>query len=639
MALKRLDIQVLRGYAVLMVLLYHAGLGWAPAGYLGVDVFFVISGFLITGIIDRKLIKGEFSLVSFYVRRMQRLLPAAYVTFLLTSLAALGLLTSTELADFARQLTGAVTFTANYAIKNQAGYFDGAADLKPLLHTWTLAVEEQFYLCIPLLLLAISRRWHGLLFLVLTIGSLAGNVFAHASPETMFYTLPYRAWELSLGALAARATHFRSVSLLRRGKLHWLAWGLLGSIPFVIDSETDRIWITLIACSSTVIILMAHSFWRQGGPIIQGLKWTGDISYSLYLVHWPLFAFLNNMTLIPDQWNSLNRFVLLLISFLLGAALHYGVEAPLLLRSFSRRTVLLFSTAMAFVFLASSQWILKPLSLTTGYLELRKEDQGLGIECNSRKPYAPDLCQSGQNPRMLVWGDSMAMQLVNGLMESSPEPLTLQQATRSTCAPLLSMTYKTTPGGAKNCIDFNRSVLAELQQSESIEIVVLSARWNHYLRPNVELSVFDGNGIKEFFSDQAPEALERSLNETIQSIRSLGKRVILIDAPPSTNYDISRCIERSRRQLLTLGAVSDCAIPNDDYRQLRLSSNEIIDAVAQRLKVSILHFDEYLCSETECRTQMDGSILYRDNIHFSREGALKIMREMGLVTRIQQLAN
>ncbi len=639
MALKRLDIQVLRGYAVLVVLLYHAGLGWAPRGYLGVDVFFVISGFLITGIIDRKLIKGEFSLVSFYVRRMQRLLPAAYVTFLLTSLAALGLLTSTELADFARQLTGAVTFTANYAIKNQAGYFDGAADLKPLLHTWTLAVEEQFYLCIPLLLLAISRRWHGLLFLVLTLGSLAGNVYAHASPETMFYTLPYRAWELSLGALAARATHFRSVSLLRRGKMHWLAWGLLGSIPFVMVSESDRIWITLIACSSTAIILVINSSWRRGGLIIQGLKWTGDISYSLYLVHWPLFAFLNNMTLIPDQWNSLNRFGLLLISFLLGAALHYGVEAPLLLRAFSRRTVLLFSTAMAIVFLSSSQWILKPVSLATGYLELRREDQGLGIECNAREPYAPHLCRSGQDPRMLVWGDSMAMQLVNGLMASSPEPLTLQQATRSTCAPLLSMTYKTTPGGAKNCIDFNRSVLAELQQSQSIEIVVLSARWNHYLRPNVELSVFDGHGIQEIFSDQAPEALERSLNETIQSIRALGKRVILIDAPPSTNYDISRCIERSRRQLLTLGAVSDCAIPNDDYRQLRLSSNQIIDAVAQRLKVSILHFDEYLCSETECRTQMDGSILYRDNIHFSREGALKVMREMGLVTRIQQLAN
>jgi len=344
------------------------------------------------------------------------------------------------------------------------------------------------------------------------------------------------------------------------------------------------------------------------------------------------------MTLFPDQWTDLHRMGMIGVSFLLAAALHYTVEAPILGRSFSPKVILGTSTSIALLFLASSLWILKPSALQTGYLEIRKEDQGLGVQCTTREPYDPKFCRSGDSPRMLVWGDSMAMQLVNGLLSSSPETLNLQQATRSTCAPTLSMTYKSIPGGARNCIDFNRMVLMDLQETESIEIVVLAARWNHYLRPNVALLVYDGEGTREIFADQAPASLEYALSETIQSIRASGKRVVLIDAPPSTHYDVSRCIERARRLLPTIGSVSQCSIPNDEYRQLRLSSNQVMDGIAQRLNVSIIHFDEYLCAGNECITQRDGTMLYRDNIHFSREGALKIMREMSLVTRIDQLA-
>jgi len=233
----------------------------------------VISGFLITGIIDRQLIQNKFSLGHFYLRRMQRLLPAAYVTFCLTTLASYWLLTSSELSDYSRQLMGAVTFTANYALKNQAGYFDGAADLKPLLHTWTLAVEEQFYLFAPLLLRWVSRRWHGVLFLLLTLTSLAGHVFAHASPESMFYTLPFRAWELSLGALAAQIVHYRTVGdLLRRRKAHWIAWGLVWMIPFVRGLEDERLGITLLVCLSTSIILLSQSFFGRAASFSKGLN-------------------------------------------------------------------------------------------------------------------------------------------------------------------------------------------------------------------------------------------------------------------------------------------------------------------------------------------------------------------------------
>jgi peptidoglycan/LPS O-acetylase OafA/YrhL len=156
--LPRTDIQALRGFAVLVVLLYHARLGPTKGGYLGVDVFFVISGFLITGLIARSLDSGSFSFFGFYYRRAKRLLPAAYVTFFVTALLAPVFLTEIELNEFKRQLIAAVLLVGNIELWQQTGYFDGGAESKPLLHVWSLAVEEQFYMILPAALFLLPRK-------------------------------------------------------------------------------------------------------------------------------------------------------------------------------------------------------------------------------------------------------------------------------------------------------------------------------------------------------------------------------------------------------------------------------------------------------------------------------------------------
>ena len=191
----RTDIQVLRGFAVLIVLFYHAKMGFLPAGYLGVDVFFVISGFLITHLVKSGLERGDFSFSEFYFRRAKRLLPAAYVTFFVTALLAPFFLGSIEMSDFRMQMLGAVAFIGNIVLWQQSGYFGGAAEFKPLLHVWSLAIEEQYYFILPAFLFFLPRRFWKPVTAFVLVFSLALCLFlVQKKASATFFLLPTRAW-------------------------------------------------------------------------------------------------------------------------------------------------------------------------------------------------------------------------------------------------------------------------------------------------------------------------------------------------------------------------------------------------------------------------------------------------------------
>ena len=200
----RTDVQALRGIAVLMVLAHHAKVPLIRGGYLGVDIFFVLSGFLITALVARHVNAGEFSFARFYWRRAWRLLPAVYATIALCIAAAPSLLTSYEMRDFAAQVWGAITFSANIVLWLQTGYFERTAELKPLLHVWSLSIEEQYYLVLPALLFFVGRSKWLTLASVITAASLAACLFVSVqSVAAAFYWVPTRAWEMSIGSVAA----------------------------------------------------------------------------------------------------------------------------------------------------------------------------------------------------------------------------------------------------------------------------------------------------------------------------------------------------------------------------------------------------------------------------------------------------
>ncbi len=211
---KRFDIQLLRGVAVTTVVLYHAFKDVFPQGFLGVDVFFVISGFLICGMILRQLRDKRFSFREFYVRRARRLLPASFTTLFLASFLAIFILTPDEFSAFSSQLLGSLTFSANFVFAAGTGYFDGGADTKPLLHIWSLSLEEQFYFVAPLLLWLTPLRARLGLMIFVTVASLAlclylssgvsiGSISGQTVENLAFYMLPTRAWELLVGGVAA----------------------------------------------------------------------------------------------------------------------------------------------------------------------------------------------------------------------------------------------------------------------------------------------------------------------------------------------------------------------------------------------------------------------------------------------------
>ena len=301
----RPDIDGLRAVAVLAVVLNHAGFGLLPGGFLGVDVFFVISGFLITGIIEREFSSGSFSLVAFYERRVRRILPALGVVIVAVTPAAWTILTPAQLKQYGQSVASVAVFSSNLLFWQQSGYFDVAAELKPLLHTWSLAVEEQFYLFFPLLLvvlLRLGKRARGVALSSLIIGSLVfAQVGANAQWTSNFYLLPSRAWELLLGAaLALLGVRAGPGSAGRaREAVSFLALiALVGSLVLLTEHDPLPGVLSLVPVGATVALL-----WSSGPETLayrvltlKPLVTVGLMSYSIYLWHQPLFVLARHAT-------------------------------------------------------------------------------------------------------------------------------------------------------------------------------------------------------------------------------------------------------------------------------------------------------------------------------------------------------
>ncbi|SNR66859.1 acyltransferase family protein [Paracoccus sediminis] len=291
----RPEIDGLRSVAVLPVILFHAGLGVFSGGYVGVDIFFVISGYLITTIILGRIVAGRFSLLEFYARRSRRILPALFVVIACTIPPAFLLMLPSQFQDFSQSVAAVTVFSSNILFWKESGYFAAAADLKPLLHTWSLAVEEQYYVLFPLMLLGLWRLGARLALMVLgaifAASLIASQILSARAPDANFFLLPSRAWELLAGSLCA-------IWILKRGRsgnapASTLGLALiLGSI-FLYDGNTPfpSLYALAPVGGTALVILFADGRTPVGRLLsMRGPVFIGLISYSAYLWHQPLFA-------------------------------------------------------------------------------------------------------------------------------------------------------------------------------------------------------------------------------------------------------------------------------------------------------------------------------------------------------------
>jgi len=426
----RPEIDGLRALAVVPVVIYHAGFSSLGGGFLGVDVFFVISGYLITSIIAREIENGSFSVLNFYERRIRRILPILFFVMLTSAFVSWFTLLPSYMYDFSGSIISVTLFVSNWFFYKGGGYFAVASELKPLLHTWTLAVEEQYYVLFPIFIFSTWRlgiKW--LMFLLLAIGIVSlltaqwGSV---AHPEAAYYLLPTRGWELLAGALVAlgevKKTARKSSQLLSLAGLSMV----IGSIVFMeTTTPTPSLW-TSIPVGGTVLLLM----FANPGTIVFKLLSTrlfvgfGLISYSVYLWHQPILVFARHVT---KQDLDLGLAVaLIIVTFVISYFSWRFIEQPFRKRHVIGRKLLLSLVGIfAVILLVFGFAGIK----TSGFINRYSEEEQK-ILSSSVDPIdymlgyfnsilLNDFDKSNPKTKVLIIGDSFAQDLTNAIREST----------------------------------------------------------------------------------------------------------------------------------------------------------------------------------------------------------------------------
>jgi peptidoglycan/LPS O-acetylase OafA/YrhL len=625
----RIDIQALRGIAISLVVLDHFAIGPFRQGFLGVDIFFVISGFLICGIITREIDAGTFSFARFYARRAKRILPAAYVTILLTSVTSIWFLDSIEMRSLTSQVAGALTYTINFVLWKQIGYFDVSANLKPLLHMWSLAIEEQFYILFPIFLVILPRAWRLRAVAAIAVVSFGlGIAIASKSPATAFYMLPTRAWELMIGSIAA-LSNWHPAWMKR---LFWPALATLVALS-IVGTGTPHPGIDAgIVCVATAIIILSENKWASESLPSRSMARIGDISYSLYLVHWPIAVFLYNACGANESIPE--RLAGLALTLLLSVLLYALVEQPLRRVAFGR-VALVASVVLCGVFVGAVQ--VGAQSYASGGIDfayLKRPNYGLDRACDHDKFESKPPCRTSDEASTLVWGDSYAMFVASGAQYHLEGGMV--QATYSACPPFIGYApfnpaQDEAEAVSKSCIAFNDQVETYALSAPQITTVVLAASFWQYTVPGYKMMRRDG-GSTRLVPSSLSDA-QQVFSVLVKTIEDHGKKVIVVAPPPAAGPGNLECAERRLAGLLTFSGNRHCETSAALYRQNSSTIESLLDA-ARNSGAQIVRISDALCDEKACHTLIDGTLIYRDEGHLSYGGAKKVFAILANMQRL-----
>ncbi len=609
----RREIDGLRAIAVTSVILYHAGLSLVGGGYIGVDIFFVISGYLITTILLSEAEAGHVSIVRFYERRVRRILPALITVILATLPFAWAWMLPEQLRDYGKSLVAVMVFASNILFWRQSDYFAPAAEEKPMLHTWSLAVEEQFYVFFPLavaLLWRFGAKRFTLLVWATALASLAVSDWAsrHA-PTANFYLLPTRAWELFAGSLCA-IWHFRRPLRGHEG-LAALGLAMLVVPIFLYTDETPfpgRYAVVPVAGTALVILFATSGTWTGKLLGLKPMVGIGLVSYSAYLWHQPLFAFARIRTI--GDVSPATMGLLILASFALAVLSWRFVEQPFRGRApLLPRRPELFGSALAasiVVLIVGGLGVLRDgfparfdsSPMQQSYLDtaaaspFRKDCHTTGPDYRSPK----EACHLfGLTPKVVVLGNSHGVELSYALAEAlRPLGIGVEQQTISGCPPAFGA-----PSDPDYCRPWTEEAVASILADPAITHVVVSysvATWVGGDHPVEEAAITDALGV----------ILDRLAST---------KRVIYVTQMPTLPGDIHKIITYS-------DAVYDNRLPGrsrPDWMARRAVFDKVMAPNLARHVV--LDTTPLVCDDTTCFAGKDGLSFYFDNHHMSVDGA------------------
>jgi peptidoglycan/LPS O-acetylase OafA/YrhL len=661
----RREIDGLRSVAVLPVILFHAGLSLFSGGFAGVDVFFVISGYLITTIILEERDEKRCSLLRFYERRARRILPPLLLVMILCIPFAWAWMTPNELANFGNSLRAVVLFLSNVLFWSESGYFAPTAEEKPLLHTWSLAVEEQYYLLFPLFLFLcwkLRRQWIAVLIGLILVGSLALAEYAsYVMPGADFYLTPMRAWELMAGSLTAFILFRRAPQGNQGLSLAGLALIVAAVFVFNDDTRWPSLW-TLAPVGGTVLIILFATPQTLTGRLLgsKPLVAIGLISYGAYLWHQPLFAFAR-LRLIEQP--SLGLMLgLALASLILAWASWKFLETPI-----RRKTFVLGSRSLAglAVLLCAGLLAIGTVTLRHGgfaerfnlpqsvYASLERterEKQCFGGAFDFADPAAPWTCRAGLGdsahqtaPRAFIFGDSHVqafMPVFDRLADD--QGLAALYTGTSGCAPFLGIAA-IRPDTAR-CQELNTRVLQTVKD-QGLKTLILIARWTYYT-DNVYaggmsyLTPLEGGKRNQEVSRQA---FLYGLETTLSQYQDLGVQVVVVRQVPHQKYAPLDIYLRAYDRSDVATTIDHMSVDRATYEE----TQQFVDAAFAKAQqthpnLTLIDLTDSLCrADGVCPIGTPETSYYFDDNHLSPTGAERlvsplwqVLSEAGLVRQI-----
>lgn len=605
----RADIDGLRAIAILLVLFYHIFPNVVQGGFIGVDIFFVISGFLITGIIFNDLENKSFSFAMFFSRRIKRIFPALLIVIATSFWAGWFLLLPKEFMELGKHIAGGVGYVANFTLWSDSGYFDALPELKPLLHLWSLGIEEQFYLFWPLaLFLTWKYRYNAkLIFLSALVLSFALNVtFVATKPDMVFYFPIFRFWELFIGAtlcLFSNKNPQNPLLKLNANYLSLLGIALVLFATFNLDkfSTFPGWWALLPTVGAACIIAAGRDAWLNLNLLSNKVVvWVGLISYPLYLWHWPIYSFMHIR--VGSLPYDVDKVAVLISSFILSWLSYKFVERPIRHHKDSKFIIsglLVMSLVIGAMGIGVYIWkgvpsrihqSLNEEAIPVELQEMLNPDFGGYISKDWREHkcflikgedaghFENECLESGSKPLIFLWGDSHAAALYSGLkFLQTKRNFSIAQYTASACPPILNWDGNIN----KLCREINNHNITLIRKIKP-EVVFLQAAWYW--------SEYDW----------------KKVGETINELKRIGiKRIVLVGPVPNWKEKVPNVIISYYRNFNKLPP---------KYTTFDVDINEIVrvdhelEALSRAKKITYISIYQTLCNSDGCMLSVGGDI-------------------------------